>query len=191
MWKQRSNRWFVNAPRRLPLRLLQLVTYDVGHFAGNMVFRIEMMRHLVVTCVLLLYPILLARTAYDGTWLYLLELKGCLLALDLTLYVSINYGVWRGRPDVRVAPATVVSYPFYRMFLRLAYVYGHWQCVLWYIPSVAMRTGQLTDGHDEPEGFGVGDLPDWCWQRLLYTARRPKDATAESKEPREEVKILV
>ena len=75
VWKQRSERWFVNAPRRLHLRALQLLTYDAGSVSANLLFREEMLRHIVITILYLLYPVFVIRVAYDGTWLYALELK--------------------------------------------------------------------------------------------------------------------
>ena len=173
VWKQRSNRWFVNAPRRIPLRILQLLTYDAGSISGDLLFRVEVMRHLVITLAILAYPLFVARVAYDGTWLYLLEIKGMLFCLDIVMYSFINYVLWCHRPDVRAAAYTVVTYPFYRMFLRAAYVVGHWRCVLYYIPDNPMRTAMFTD--TAPAGFeGWISLPDWLWQRALYTRQSPR-----------------
>ena len=142
-----------------------------------------MLRHIVITILYLLYPVFVIRVAYDGTWLYALELKALVCGLDLALYALINWGVWRHRPDVAATAKTVALYPFYRMFLRCAYVVGHWRCVTLYAPGVPMRTGQYTGAATPVAGLTYGRLPDWVWQRLLFTApgaRRARAAAARS-----------
>ena len=76
VWKQRSTRWFVNAPRRIPHLLGLFFGYRARDgLAADMLFRVELVRHLFITVAIVFYPFFLARVAYDDTWLYLLELK--------------------------------------------------------------------------------------------------------------------
>ncbi|KAJ8609754.1 hypothetical protein CTAYLR_009250 [Chrysophaeum taylorii] len=171
VWKQRSMRWFVNAPRRLPYIALWFLFYSSSDrsFVADLLFRVEVARHVVITMVILAYPCFLLRVFFDNTWLDLLYLKLVLFVLDLLLYAGINYILWRDH-RARASLDTVLLYPFYRTFLRAAYVFGHWRCILYYIPCVPMRTGEYLTA-DDPFFFfkpTFANFFKWLTSRPFY-----------------------
>lgn len=169
VWKQRTRRWFVNAPRRLHLRLAQHLAYRDPSVAAAILFRVELARHVGLTAVVLLYPLFLARVVFDGTWLQFFQLKLLVLVLDLVVYAGLNYVVWP--PSRRVDPTTVLCYPWYRLFLRLTQVVGHWRCVLWYIPRLPLRTAthtHVTQPGLTPPDVSIRALLRWTWSARYY-----------------------
>lgn len=164
IWKQRSQRWFCNAPRRLLIRAFLWLCYDAGTIPRQLLFRVEILRHVALTFVVLLYPIFVARVAFDGAWKPFFELKLIVLITDYMMYFTINYIVWPAEQRVHVE--TVLLYPLYRLFLRLALVVGHWRCVLWYMPNVEMRTCRFVQ--PSPTVTAAATYA-WLWNRLFET----------------------
>uniref|UniRef100_A0A7S0DH55 Glycosyltransferase 2-like domain-containing protein n=1 Tax=Amorphochlora amoebiformis TaxID=1561963 RepID=A0A7S0DH55_9EUKA len=70
LWKQRAERWYVNAPRRLVIRLYLFLVYDAGSFVGNVVFRCESVRHVSAIFLHFFFPFLLLKTMYAGAWVF-------------------------------------------------------------------------------------------------------------------------
>lgn len=165
VWKQRSHRWFCNAPRRLLIRAFLWLSYDAGSFSEQMLFRVEVLRHVALTLIVILYPIFVARVAYDRAWLAFIELKSIVFATDYLMYSTINYLVWPA--EQRVDLKTVLLYPPYRIFLRLALIVGHWRCLTWYMPSVEMRTFRHVK-RTMPK-ITMNIIRDWLWNRAFVT----------------------
>lgn len=164
IWKQRSQRWFCNAPRRLLIRAFLWLCYDAGTIPRQLLFRVEILRHVALTFVVLLYPIFVARVAFDGAWKPFIELKLIVLLTDCVMYFTINYIVWPA--EQRAKLGTVLLYPLYRLFLRLALVVGHWRCVLWYMPNIEMRTCRFV----QPAPTVTAAVTyAWLWNRLFET----------------------
>ncbi|KAJ8605565.1 hypothetical protein CTAYLR_000144 [Chrysophaeum taylorii] len=166
IFHQRSKRWFVNAPRRLVIRALLWLTYDAGTVAQQLLFRVELLRHVAVTLIALLYPLFVIRVLYDESWTEFLLLKAVIVLTDYLMYATINYAIWD--QCNRVALDTVLLYPFYRLFLRLCIVLGHWRCVLWYMPFVEMRTCRY---HAKQPKCDFRVLRRWFSNRLLLDTK--------------------
>lgn len=153
IWKQRSERWFVNAPRRFLIRLWVLFFYRHGTIMGNIMFRMLILMHITEIYVHLTMPVSFAYwVASPGFDPYFL-LKGfCILTCShwSTLLMQ-NYIFWRHVPDIQVDFAVCLLTPFYHWFLQLAFWFGHWRCLLYYIPLVPSRFGLYTEGTMTPE----------------------------------------
>jgi len=143
IWKQRAHRWFVNAPRRVLWRILLLCTYDCGSIPSNIIFRAESIKHLAQIAFNLLFPIFFIRVLYDGTIPEFLLCHVIYYILDLTLYALVNWAFWRHRPDIQVEAAVVLLFPAYRYFLHLCGIFGHFKCILYYIPFEKFNTGKF------------------------------------------------
>uniref|UniRef100_A0A7S3NPZ6 Glycosyltransferase 2-like domain-containing protein n=1 Tax=Aureoumbra lagunensis TaxID=44058 RepID=A0A7S3NPZ6_9STRA len=170
VWKQRSRRWFVNAPRRLFHILLLFLGYtsENASLCADFFFRVEIVRHVVITLVIIIYPLFILRVIYDGSWIDIIILKGVLFVLDIALYGGINYLLWYHRPELQVSLKTVLLYPFYRTFLRFAYVVAHWSCLLDYIPFYPMRTAQFFNTAPLDFTPNLQCFLVWCWQRAFF-----------------------
>jgi len=143
IWKQRAHRWFVNAPRRVLWRLLLLLTYDCGSITSNIIFRAESIKHLAQIAFNLLFPIFFIRVLYDGTIAEFLLCHIIYYILDLILYGLVNWAFWRHRPDIQVEASVVLLFPAYRYFLHLCGIFGHYKCILYYIPFEKFNTGKF------------------------------------------------
>mmetsp|Transcript_1666 Transcript_1666/g.3161 ORF Transcript_1666/g.3161 Transcript_1666/m.3161 type:complete len:614 (-) Transcript_1666:665-2506(-) len=144
LWKQRAERWYVNAPRRLVIRLYLFLVYDAGSFMGNIVFRCESVRHVTAIFLHFLFPFILLKTMYDGAWVFFLNMRLGFYILEVIQAAVINYGLWAHRPDIQQRFLTVALYPVYSDYLRLCRVWGGFKCIFYYIPWVAMRMGLFT-----------------------------------------------
>lgn len=153
LWKQRAERWCVNAPRRFFLRLWLLVFYRHDTLCGNLVFRLISIGHLSGIVMNLLLPCIfvyqalfhVAKLQHRLHCFALHILFGWLKALFL------NYYVWGHRKDIQVDLNTVLLWPFYETFLMICTWYGHWRCLFYYIPFFPMRHGLYTEGAMTPE----------------------------------------
>lgn len=143
IWKQRAHRWFVNAPRRVLWRILLLLTYDCGSITSNIIFRAESIKHLAQIAFNLLFPIFFIRVLYDGTIAEFLLCHVIYYILDLLLYGLVNWAFWRHRPDIQVEASVVLLFPAYRYFLHLCGIFGHYKCILYYIPFEKFNTGKF------------------------------------------------
>jgi len=143
IWKQRADRWFVNAPRRVLWRILLLLTYDCGSITSNILFRAESIKHLAQIAFNLLFPIFFMRVLYDGTFVEFLLCHTIYYVLDLLLYGVVNGAFWRHRPDIQVGPLIVLFFPAYRYFLHWCGIYGHYKCIFYYIPFEKFNTGKF------------------------------------------------
>jgi len=143
IWKQRAHRWFVNAPRRVLWRILLLLTYDCGSITSNIIFRAESIKHLAQIAFNLLFPIFFMRVLYDGTVPEFMAIHVIYYILDLILYGLVNWAFWRHRPDIQVEASVVLLFPAYRYFLHLCGIFGHYKCILYYIPFEKFNTGKF------------------------------------------------
>jgi len=149
IWKQRSERWCVTAPRRVWLRLYLLFAYKAEGFMSSIVFRILSLEHLSRIIGNLLAPLAFAQWLRDANQE---DLKFALItALIYTIcqWVDIfimNKIFLRHREDLQVDNGTMFLWPFFNMLLQICEPYGHWRCILWYIPFVPMRHGLYTEG---------------------------------------------
>lgn len=146
IWKQRAERWCVNAPRRFWLRLYLLFAYKGDDVLGSITFKLFSVHHLTEIIVTLLLPALFFRNLYYGRLLRVVQITG-LMKLDIVLQSLMFYFIGlRKRPELRADLPTMLVYPFYRFFLGLCHVYGHYRCLFWYIPFEPMRCGIYTEG---------------------------------------------
>jgi hypothetical protein len=171
VWKQRAERWFVNAPRRFLMRFYLLLFYKHDTLRGNIWFRVASIGHLLEVGAHLSTPF--AAVAYIfsprfdwsfGFYAFLiLAVKGILEAC------LQNYVFWRHRPDIQVDPKICLLWPFYRWFLQICFWYGHWRCLLYYIPFFPFRHGLYTEGGMTPELLrhihGVETAPESASER--------------------------
>jgi hypothetical protein len=150
VWKQRTQRWFCNQPRRFPHRLAALFTYQHDTFVGNLFFRLEILLHLASTMMVLALPL----HGVASVWRYgemsvalsKAEFFAVAIAKGWAFCLFVNAYLWRRRPELQVSWATVALMPFYQAFLAAAMIVGHWRCVLYYIPFLPMRHGLYTQG---------------------------------------------
>jgi len=145
IWKQRAHRWFVNAPRRVLWRILLILTYDCESITSNIIFRAESIKHLSQIAFNLLFPIFFARVLYDGTFGEFLLCHIIYYVLDLLLYGLVNWAFWRHRPDIQVEASVVFLFPAYRYFLHWCGIFGHYKCILYYIPFEKFNTGKFNE----------------------------------------------
>jgi len=145
LWKQRAERWYVNAPRRLIIRLYLFLVYDAGSFLGNVVFRCESVRHVSAIFLHFLFPFLLIKTVSLGAWTFFLNMRIGFYILELLQAMFINYALWRHRPDIQQRFLVVALYPVYSDYLRICRVWGGFKCIFYYIPFVAMRMSLFTE----------------------------------------------
>jgi len=150
VWKQRAERWLCNHPRRTQHRLSILLNYRHDTFVGNVTLRLEMLLQLKHTIVVLALPLHAIAFAWQHGLLELAMLKAWFvasMALKGWLFCTlVNKVLWRHRPELQVSIDTVMLMPFYQIFLVVAAIYGHWRCVLYYIPCVPMRHGLYNEG---------------------------------------------
>jgi hypothetical protein len=155
IWKQRAERWFVNAPRRFLIRLHLMLFYCHDTFSGNIVFRIMSLMHLMEIYFHLTFPLtVIARAMYvydddisqkEAVLMFMVKafvMQQCFHWCQLLIQ---NYVFWRHRPDIQVDLIVCILTPFYHLFLQLCFVYGHWRCLLYYIPCSSFRHGLYTD----------------------------------------------
>lgn len=158
IWKQRAERWFVNAPRRTWLRIYCLFFYKDTTIMGSLVFKILSMMHLAAIVTHVMLPIVAAKYLLSDNrqtveYLYRgIQFHWYLLA-SVLMYIfvhwldicSMSYFL-RHRPELQPDAQTILAWPFYSMFLQVCCVYGHWRSLLYYIPFFPMRTGMYTEG---------------------------------------------
>jgi len=175
LWKQRAERWYVNAPRRLFIRLYLFLVYDAGSFFGNVVFRCESVRHVGAIFLHFLFPFLLMKTVYDGAWLFFLQMRVGFYILELAQAAFINYVLWSHRPDIQQRFIIVVLYPIYSDYLRICRVWGGFKCIFYYIPFVAMRMTLFTEPPEYMKGKGASVPPG----RISSTESTPLSVVVE------------
>jgi len=169
IWKQRADRWCVNAPRRFWIRFYLMLFYRMDTWRGAIVFKLISLEHLVGIIAHLCIPLALIKmiadaisgNGYPGHVMNQLGTQGGvqklaslflpLLACSVLDSLFQNYVCWAHRPDIRVDLKTALLYPFYQSFLMICCWYGHWRCLFWYIPFVPMRHGLYTEGSMNPE----------------------------------------
>lgn len=142
IWKQRAQRWYTNAPRRLLLRLSQFVHYQAGGLSRNLWFRAFMLFHMVQVANNVLAPVYIAHTALGSPTAALQTVRYLVLVLGAFRYfkscVVAAFVSWRD-PALRASALTLVAYPFYLLFLDVCFVYGHWYSLLYYTPFFPLR----------------------------------------------------
>lgn len=149
LWKQRAERWCVNAPRRFLIRLYLFFFYRHDTIVGNIVFRILSALHLLDIFANLGLPFSLVAAGFAGQLdVKLLLLLWCLhSSLQTVSTLVVNYVFWRHRPDIQIEWYICLLVPFYNAFLQVCTVYGHWRCLLYYIPFFPCRYGLYTEGY--------------------------------------------
>jgi len=157
LWKQRAERWYVNAPRRLLIRSYLFLVYDAGSFMGNVVYRCESIRHVSAIFLHFLVPVLLIKTVTLGAWVFFLNMRIGFYLLELLHACFINYILWAHRPDIQQRLLVVALYPVYSDYLRICRVWGGFKCIFYYIPWVAMRMSLFTE--PPPSSQKVLQLP--------------------------------
>jgi hypothetical protein len=149
LWKQRAERWCVNAPRRFWIRLYLLFFYQSETFMKSLVFKVVSIVHLCGIVVNLAAPLLVLYALHQwhlpSAWHVLSRFLGYLIFQWLDICIMSNV-LLRHRPDLQADLTTIVLWPFYHLFLHVCTIYGHWRCLLWYIPFVPMRHGLYTEG---------------------------------------------
>mmetsp|Transcript_124275 Transcript_124275/g.220231 ORF Transcript_124275/g.220231 Transcript_124275/m.220231 type:complete len:688 (+) Transcript_124275:70-2133(+) len=163
IWKQRAERWMVNAPRRFFIRLYLLFFYRHDTYTGSIAFKFMSVYHLVGILAHLCIPLAIIQMVSDGltghgyaghaisngfhgAWTKIALPFFTLLSCSMFETLFQNYVFWRHRPDIQVDLKVCLLFPFYRMFLEICCWYGHWRCLLWYVPFVPMRHGLYTEG---------------------------------------------
>lgn len=169
LWKQRAERWFVNAPRRTLQRIYLLFFYRHPTFLGNLVFRILSIEHILTIYTNLQTPLFLAFVVWSAERSTLMRLAGFILirtAIHQVEALYLNFVLWRHRPDVQVDLIVCLLWPAYQFLLQCMFYYGHWRCLLYYIPFFPVRMGLYTSGHMTPELLrelhGIDSVPDCC-----------------------------
>mmetsp|Transcript_876 Transcript_876/g.1125 ORF Transcript_876/g.1125 Transcript_876/m.1125 type:complete len:610 (+) Transcript_876:236-2065(+) len=157
LWKQRAERWYVNAPRRLIIRLYLFLVYDAGSFLGNVVFRCESVRHVSAIFLHFLVPFLLMKTAYEEAWTFFFNMRIGFYILELFQAMFINYALWNHRPDIQQRLLVVALYPIYSDYLRVCRVWGGFKCIFYYIPFVAMRMTLFTEPPLQDKEVSMGN----------------------------------
>lgn len=118
---------------------------------GNIVFRLDTLSHLSGIILHLTLPFLMLYSLITGEMLWQVTWY-CLLPLSVLVHSLLqNYVFWRHREDVQVDFLTVLLYPLYVCFLLLCTCYGHWRCLLWYVPYVAPRNRLYSEDLLTPE----------------------------------------
>jgi len=148
IWKQRAERWFVNAPRRFFIRLYLLFCYRHDTCVGNIVFRCLTLWHLLEIYVHLTLPLSLIAYFMSSlrSWVFIGTAPLVQLGMHWFQICIQNYVFWRHRPDIQIDFKICLLVPFYHWFLQVCYWYGHWRCLLYYIPFVPSRHGLYTEG---------------------------------------------
>mmetsp|Transcript_11472 Transcript_11472/g.17136 ORF Transcript_11472/g.17136 Transcript_11472/m.17136 type:complete len:869 (+) Transcript_11472:60-2666(+) len=144
VWKQRSRRWFVNAPRRALWRLLLFIFYDTGSLFGNVAFRIESVAHMTLIALRLLLPVIFITLLVFGQVTILAYLQLVFWGIQAFSGLIINYVLLHHRPDLQQHMKVILAYPVYTSFLFYAACVGHYRCIFMYIVSHSMRVGEFT-----------------------------------------------
>ncbi|CAK9103839.1 unnamed protein product [Durusdinium trenchii] len=147
LWKQRAERWFVNAPRRCLIRLYLLFFYCHDTAMGNLVFRLISLKHLFEIYIHLIVPLTLVAWTCSSEFdpLLTVEVLGVQIIFQWVLVFVENYVMWRHRPDIQVEFQVCLCQPFYHWFLQVCFWYGHWRCLFYYIPFFPLRHGLYTE----------------------------------------------
>jgi len=155
VWKQRAKRWFVNAPRRIIWRLYFFFFYSTGSLIGDIIYRFELAIHLLGIFVTLAAPFIFVKACMDNQIIPMLYFKAYYCLINLLLSCYLNYWLWGHRKDLQVSFTTILLFPFYKIFLHLCAVFGHWRCLFYYIPWFPFRTGLFTIDRETGAEFGV------------------------------------
>lgn len=59
----------------------------------------------------------------------------------------------RDQPGLQADAVTLLLWPLYSTFLQICTLYGHWRCLLFYIPFFPMRHGLYTEGGMDPDAL--------------------------------------
>jgi len=142
IWKQRALRWYTNAPRRLLIRVAQLVHYQAGSISRNAWFRAFMLFHIVQVVSNVLMPVYLVHTALSSPMAAMQTLRHLVFVLGAFRYlkslVVASFVSWRD-PELRARALTLLAYPFYLLFLDVCFVYGHWRSLTYYNPFFPLQ----------------------------------------------------
>lgn len=149
LYKQRAERWCVNAPRRFHIRLYLFFSFRHETLLGNIFFKVESLIHLVNIVVHLDSPIYISYALINGQLNPILVCRVMCVYFILQLLQGFlfNYVFWRHRKDLQVRVSTLLLRPLYDAFLIVCTVIGHWRCLLYYIPFFPMRHGLYTEGN--------------------------------------------
>mmetsp|Transcript_14788 Transcript_14788/g.39811 ORF Transcript_14788/g.39811 Transcript_14788/m.39811 type:complete len:638 (-) Transcript_14788:439-2352(-) len=137
IWKQRANRWYTNAPRRLNYRLSQLMHYKASSLGRGIWFRFYMLLHIQGIFVWLLAPLVFAASIYaspaDGA-LKVLTWMGGVASARFVHTTLVSAAIALRNPALVPKLSTALAFPFYVCFLDVAFMYGHWRSILYYVP---------------------------------------------------------
>ena len=136
IFRQRAKRWYTNAPRRLSMRLSQLVHYKTSTWSRAIWFRIFMLCHIHQVLYYLLVPLLVISGLHRHhilQWLFVVTLQRAIRTTCIASIVALR--------DLSLAPdiLTLIVYPVYLLFLDFCFVVGHWRSILYYIPLYPIR----------------------------------------------------
>jgi hypothetical protein len=160
LFKQRAQRWTVTRLRRVIWELALLVQYDGGSLWANFWFRFANFNVLISAAFFVYYaPLGLVRFAYDlafsGLATELLIRLALIFAIGYTLafasYATINFVLWRHRPDYVEPLSTVLIFPLVRGFIEACTIIGHALCVWYWIPFVPTAVWAYTKAHEDQQ----------------------------------------
>jgi hypothetical protein len=136
VWKQRAERWYTNAPRRVSARLYQLCFYRGRTLAASLWMRLFLIEHLAMIAVALAFPSTCVHLALRRASTPLLLGAGVGMVVLHRLAFSLIAAALVASRSPQLAPraSAVLLYPLYEAFLDVAVVWGHWRSLLWYQP---------------------------------------------------------
>ncbi|CAE7541444.1 icaA [Symbiodinium sp. CCMP2592] len=161
LWKQRAERWCVNAPRRLWLRLYLMLFYRTGSLSRTLIFQVTSALHLMSVVGHLLAPFILLQAlvvflALDDWSEVSRHMLGALASFAVCQWANglfLSAFLLRDQPGLQADAVTLLLWPLYSTFLQICTLYGHWRCLLFYIPFFPMRHGLYTEGGMDPDAL--------------------------------------
>ena len=135
LWKQRVYRWYRNYPRRLPLELYLLFTYNAGSVFRNVLYRLDVIYGIFLFFGSLTIPVLIMRVILSREDIvFWFILHSSMFVSSMFSSLVINYVTLRNRPEIQAKFIVILVYPFYTIWISFARLFGAISSILWYIP---------------------------------------------------------
>ena len=134
LWKQRALRWYLSWPRRLPSEIALGFCYDAGNWAGNVLYRVDLLWYIFLMVVSSVWPVYIVKIGVQHrSWALLGVLHAGLLIMSM-LTGAIRFRGFPERLRRDVPWTTVLLVPFMNIVVCVLMAASFVVSVLWYIP---------------------------------------------------------
>jgi len=134
LWKQRTLRWYLSWPRRLPSEIALAFFYDAGSWVGNVLYRLDLFWYLILISVSSLWPLYMARIGIaHHSWALLGYLHASLYGVAVAT-ASMRFAAFPESLKEGVDRRILLLVPAFNILVCFFMACSFFLSMFWYIP---------------------------------------------------------